>query len=112
MAITAGEADWAVELFSELGEITTRRMMGGLCLYHDGLIFAILHPSEGLLLKATGDLIAEIEAEGGTRWRYARPGRKETAMPYWSLPATAQDDPEEASRLARRALELLRAAEV
>jgi DNA transformation protein len=42
MGVAQGDIDRAIELFSGLGDITTRKMMGGLCLYHDGTIFAIL----------------------------------------------------------------------
>jgi TfoX/Sxy family transcriptional regulator of competence genes len=40
--VAQGDIDRAIELFSGLGDITTRKMMGGLCLYHEGTIFAIL----------------------------------------------------------------------
>ncbi len=43
MAVSDEEIAFAIDLFSDLGEITTRKMMGGLCLYHDGTIFAILY---------------------------------------------------------------------
>ncbi len=109
MAVSAADIAHAVELFDGVGTITTRRMMGGLCLYADGTIFAILHPDDGLMLKCKGPLIAEVEAAGGRQWTYTRPGSdRSAAMPYWSLPETALDDPEEARRLARAALAELR----
>ena len=43
MSLSAEEIAFAKELFSGLGDLTTRRMMGGLCLYHEGTIFAIVH---------------------------------------------------------------------
>lgn len=104
MSVSPEEIAFAKDLFADLGEVTTRRMMGGLCLYHVGTIFAILHPEGGIMLKGAGDFIAELEAMGCTRWTYQRPGKSETKMPYWSLPESAQDDPQEAVALARRAL--------
>jgi len=108
LSVTAEEIAFAKDLFAGLGEITTRRMMGGLCLYHEGTIFAILHPSGGLMIKGAGAFQGELEAMGCARWTYQREGKKETAMPYWELPGTALDDPEEAAALARRALAYLR----
>ncbi len=104
MGITAEEIAFAKDLFSGLGEITTRRMMGGLCLYHDGTIFAIVRPDSEILIKGAGDFIARLEAMGCTRWEYVRKTGKAGSMPYWTLPGEALDDPEEAVALAREAL--------
>ncbi|MEL7097892.1 MAG: TfoX/Sxy family protein [Pseudomonadota bacterium] len=104
MSVSSEDIAFATDLFAGLGDITTRRMMGGLCLYHDGTIFAILHPDGGLMIKGAGAFQAELEAMGVARWRYQRAGKTETAMPYWELPSHALDDPEEAVALARRAL--------
>ena len=35
MSITAEEIEFALDLFSDLGPLTTRKMMGGLCIYLD-----------------------------------------------------------------------------
>jgi DNA transformation protein len=104
MSLTAEEIAFAKELFSELGELSTRRMMGGLCLYHEGTIFAIVHGDGSIWLKGAGDFTAELEAEGCTRWTYTREGGKPTSMPYWTLPDAALDDPDVACDWARRAL--------
>ena len=105
MSVTPEEIEHAVELFSGLGEITTRKMMGGLCLYHEGTIFAILHPGGELMLKGAGAFQDVLDAEGCTRWTYQREGRDTvTAMPYWSMPDGAMDNPDEATDWARRAL--------
>lgn len=104
MSLSAEEIAFATELFSGLGQISTRRMMGGLCLYSDGTIFAIVHGDGSIWLKGAGGFVAELEAEGSTRWTYTRDGGKPTAMPYWSLPDAALDDPDLACDWARRAL--------
>jgi len=105
MSLSGEEIEFAKDLFSGLGEITTRKMMGGLCLYLDGTIFAISHPDFGMLTKGAGDFQKELNDLGLERWTYQRDGApKPTAMPYWRLPDSALDDPQEACDLARRAL--------
>lgn len=105
MSITAEEIEFAKDLFCELGPLTTRRMMGGLCLYRDGTIFAIVHSDYGVMIKGAGAFQDELDAMGLTRWTYQRPNMtKPSAMPYWCLPDSALDDPAEACDLARRAL--------
>ena len=104
MALSAEEIAFATDLFSGLGDITTRRMMGGLCLYHRGTIFALVHSDGNILIKGAGAFVDELEAMGCDRWTYTRENGKSAAMPYWTLPGAALDDPDEAVALARRAL--------
>ena len=107
MSISDADADFARELFSDLGDLTTRKMMGGLCLYHQGTIFAIVHSDGGIMIKGAGAFKDVLDAKGLKRWTYQRDGGKLTAMPYWALPGDALDDPELACDWARRALEHL-----
>ncbi len=95
--MTVSEADiaFATDLFSDLGPVTTRKMFGGICLYLDGAVFALM-TSEGVLhLKAREPLSGKLAAEGATQFHN---------MPYWSLPEAALDDPAEACSLARQTL--------
>lgn len=109
MSVSEEEIAHALELFDGLGGLTTRKMMGGLCIYHEGTIFALLMSDGQLHLKAVGAFRDVLVAEGCTRWTYEREGakRKPTAMPYWTMPEAALDDPEEAVAWARRALAYL-----
>jgi len=43
MAVSEADIAFAKELFDGLGTLTSRKMMGGLCLYSDGTIFALLY---------------------------------------------------------------------
>ena len=93
------------ELFDGFGPVSIRRMFGGKDIYHNGVIFALVLRGE-LLLKGDDDLAAEYEAAGARRWTYVgRRHGKEVAMPYWSAPESALDDPEEMTMWARRAYE-------
>ena len=104
MSLSQDDITHALELFAGLGDLSTRKMMGGLCLYHDGTIFAIIHPNGGLLIKGAGAFKVELEDMGLERWHYLRKDGSPTNMPYWHLPDSALDDPDEACELARRAL--------
>ena len=41
MAVSDGDIAFAVDLFADLGALSTRKMFGGMCLYHDGTVFAL-----------------------------------------------------------------------
>ena len=104
MAISEEEIAHALELFEGVGPLSTRKMFGGLGIYHEGQIFAVVMSDGAIRLKGKGEMIARFEALGMTQWTYQRPGQKASAMPYWGLPDSALDDPEEASALARDAI--------
>ena len=105
MSLSDADIGFALELFDGLGPLTTRKMMGGICLYRDGTIFAVMHSDASLWLKGQGEFTSFMTDEGWTRWTgTSRDGKKVTAMPYWRLPDAALDDPELACDLAQQAL--------
>ena len=104
MALSDEEIAHALELFAGVGPLTTRKMFGGLAIYSEGTIFAIVMSEGTIRLKGEGDMIERFEALGMEKWVYQRPGQKPSSMPYWTLPDSALDDPDEASALAREAL--------
>ena len=98
MAVADADIAFAIDLFSDLGHLTTRKMFGGMCLYHDGIVFALLNSEGRLYLKVKGPLAKTFAADGADQFHN---------MPYWSLPEAALDDPQEACTLARRTLATL-----
>jgi DNA transformation protein len=98
MSVADADIAFATDLFSELGNLTTRKMFGGMCLYHDGTVFALLNSEGRLYLKVKGTLADEFASGGADQFHN---------MPYWSLPEAALDDPQEACTLARRTLAML-----
>ena len=103
MSVTDSEIAFVHELFDGLGAITHRKMMGGLSIYCDGQILAILSSGGRLYLKAAGAFAAEMAAEGAVRFEM-EDGR---GMNYWTLPEAALDDPDVACDWGRRALAAL-----
>ncbi|MCF6113978.1 TfoX/Sxy family protein [Mesorhizobium muleiense] len=93
------------ELFESLGPVSIRKMFGGKGIYFDGVIVAIVVRGE-LMLKADAESAPEFEAAGCRQWTYtgSRHG-KLVSMPYWSVPDSAFDDPDEMAVWARRAYE-------
>ncbi len=96
MSVDDSDIAFAVDLFSNLGGLSTRKMFGGMCLYHDGTVFALLSSDGRLYLKTRdpGTLYGTATAQFHN-------------MPYWSLPEAALDDPDHACTLAQNALAAL-----
>jgi DNA transformation protein len=99
------ENDAIADLFSGLGPVSIRRLFGGKGIYFDGIIVAIVLRGE-LMLKADAVSAPDFEAAGARQWTYtgSRHG-KLVAMPYWTVPDSAVDDPEELAIWARKAHE-------
>ncbi len=92
------------EVFAGLGAVAIKRMFGGKGVYYKGIIIAIEYDGE-LLLKGDAVTAPEFEAAGAVRWVYdGRPGRT-VNMPYWSIPATAFDDPDNMGKWVKLAYE-------
>ena len=109
MSLSEADIAFAKELFSALPNQTTRKMFGGLGIYSDGDIFALMMSDSRLMLKATGGPFAEKLADvGAEKWTYTRKDGNPSSMPYWTLPEAALDDPELATALANEALAALR----
>ena len=96
------------DLFQELGPIHVRKMFGGMGLYCGGEIFGIEAKGD-IYLKTDATNRAAFEEAGSRPFTYEK-GGKATPMSYWLLPATAVDEPSEAARWGRIALEATRRA--
>ena len=97
--------DAIADLFAGFGPVSIRRMFGGKGIYHDGLIFA-LEVGGGILLKADATTSPDFAAAGSRQWVYEGQARKgPVAMPYWTIPDSAVDDPDEMATWARKAFE-------
>lgn len=90
------------EVFSGLGDVTIRKMFGGKGIYRDGLIVGVEVRGE-ILLKADAVSAPDFEAAGARRWTDA--GGRPVNMPYWTIPESAVDDPDELAVWTRKAFE-------
>jgi len=104
VAVSPATRAFVLELFEDAGAITLRAMMGGLAVYGDGRIFALVSSDDRVWLKASGALAQHLAAEGSEQFAYTRRGGVTARMGYWSLPEPALDDREAACDWARRSL--------
>ena len=74
MAVSEEQIAHALELLDGVGPMTTRKMFGGLGIYADGKIFAILMSDGVLKLKGAGPMAHTFHTEGWERWTYQRDG--------------------------------------
>ena len=97
------DRDFLIDLFSDFGPVTIRRMFSGYGISADGTNFALALRG-GLYLRADAQTIARFEAEGSKPFHYQTRTKTVTVASYWQLPERLYDDPEELTGWARAAL--------
>jgi DNA transformation protein len=97
------DRDFLIDLFSDFGPVTIRRMFSGFGISADGINFALALRS-GLYFRADEATISQFEAEGSKPFQYQTRARTVTVNSYWELPARLFDEPEELTDWARAAL--------
>lgn len=93
MSVSEGDIAFATDLFAPLGAVTSRKMFGGICLYHDGTVFA--------LVSSAGQIYLKTKDPKGL---FGEKPDQFHNMPYYALPDALLDTPEEACAAARNAL--------
>ena len=97
------DREFLIDLFSDFGPVTIRRMFSGYGISADGTNFALALRA-GLYFRADEVTIAQYEAEGSKPFQYQTRAKTVTVNSYWQLPARLFDDTEELSAWAKAAL--------
>jgi DNA transformation protein len=97
------DRDFLIDLFSDFGPVTIRRMFSGFGISANGTNFALALRG-GLYLRADEQTIARFETEGSKPFQYQTRTKTVTVGSYWQLPERLYDDPEELTGWARAAL--------
>ncbi|MDQ0462910.1 DNA transformation protein [Caulobacter ginsengisoli] len=104
MAVSEAIKGQARELFSDLGEVAIKLMFGGAGLYIDGMMFGLI-AGEVVHLKVDDETEAAFIEAGSAPFIFLMRDGRQAPLRYWRLPDVAADDPEEAARWGRLALD-------
>ena len=63
MSISDADIAFVKDHFAGVGTLSTRKMFGGLSIYADGVIFALIISTGALMIKVTGALTNDLAAE-------------------------------------------------
>ncbi|PHS27280.1 MAG: transcriptional regulator [Robiginitomaculum sp.] len=106
MAVSSQFKAFVCDLLSDLGEVSARPMFGGVGLYCEEVMFALIS-NEVLYLKADDKLKADL-AEAGSGPFMVDFGKGDEPKPmngYWEMPQSAMDDMDEACQWGQKALD-------
>jgi DNA transformation protein and related proteins len=101
MAVSEEYLDYVVDQLSCIGEVTAKKMFGGIGLYHDGFFFGLI-AGDVLYFKVDDETRADYAAAG------ARPfqpyGEESYSMSYYEVPVDVLEDVDQLRRWARGAV--------
>lgn len=95
--------EFVKEIFQPFGIVTARKMFSGYGLYYDSIMFGLI-ADEVLYLKVDNTTVPWFEAKGLTPFTYHRED-KVVKMSYYLAPEEIYDEPAEAVRWAKLAVE-------
>ena len=95
------DPDYLTDLFDPFGPVNPRRMFGGLGVFHNGVMIALVADGQ-LFMKVDDQTVSLFEDAGSSPFVYSGKG-KPVQMSYWSLPEDAYDDPDMMREWAERA---------
>ena len=104
---SAGFETFVLDQLAGLGDVTSKKMFGGVGIYCGGVFFAIIARDE-LYLKADDSTRSAFEAAGSRPFK-PYPNRAGT-MQYYSVPVDVLESAPELARRARKALAVARKA--
>ena len=105
------DREFLIDLFSDFGPVTIRKMFSGHGISADGINFA-LSLRAGLFFRADEVTIPDFEAEGSKPFQYSTRAKTVLVNSYWELPARLFDDSEDFVQWARAALAAAQRAKV
>ena len=107
MAVSPGFVNFVVEQLEGCGDITTRRMFGGMGIYAGDVFFAIID-GDILYLKTDATTRPDFEREGSEPFRPY--GDERGSMHYFSVPVSVLEDAAALCAWARKAIAVAAAA--
>jgi DNA transformation protein len=97
------DRDYLIDLFSEFGPISLRKMFSGFGITADGVNFAMALRA-GIIFRVDELTIPRYDAEGAKPFQYDTRKKTVVVNSYRHLPERLYDDPEELAEWAREAV--------
>jgi DNA transformation protein and related proteins len=109
MTVSADYLAYAVDQLTQCTEVRTRRMFGGIGIYHDDTFFALIDDDQ-LYFKVDDSTRAEFIARGSEPFRPVGANSKIVTLGYYTLPPEVLEDVDELKAWTIKAIAVARAA--
>jgi DNA transformation protein len=102
MAVSDDYLQYVLEQLADLGQVTTRRMFGGVGLYQEERFFGFI-AGDTLYFKVNDSNRPDYETRGMSRFRPFA-DKPHLSLTYYEVPADTLEDAEECSLWARKSV--------
>jgi DNA transformation protein len=102
MAVSESFLSYVMDQLTDFGDFQTKKMFGGVGIYHEGLMFALVG-NEKFCLKADDSNRADFEAYG---MRAFLSDENTKGLPYWEVPVEIMEDREVLADWAHKAYQV------
>jgi DNA transformation protein len=109
MTVSADYLVYAVDQLTQGTEVRTRRMFGGIGIYHEDTFFALIDDDQ-LYFKVDDSTRAEFIARGSQPFRPVGANSKIVTLGYYTLPPEVLEDVDELKAWTLKAIAVARAA--
>lgn len=103
MPVSKSYLDFVLESVREAGDVEPRRMFGGVGLYTDNVIFALILDDQ-LYFKVNERTAERYEDAGAEPFLYTNKNGRTVSMPYYRAPEFLFDEPDEMADWVREAM--------
>jgi DNA transformation protein and related proteins len=102
VTVSADYLQYVLDQLAQLGEVSARRMFGGVGLYHEEFFFGLI-AEDTLYLRVDDSNREDYTARAAAAFR-PYPDRPEVSMSYFEAPAEVLEDARQLSEWARRSV--------
>jgi DNA transformation protein and related proteins len=102
MAVSEQYLDYVVDQLACIGEVTSKRMFGGVGLYYDGLFFGLI-ADDNLFFKVDDQNRPDYESAGAKPFQPYGDGSY--SMSYYEVPVDVLEDADQLRKWAKAAVE-------
>ncbi len=93
------------DIFANIQQVTSRRMMGGWCIYVQSIPISIIVDDNWYIKTKDNTLIQELVSHGSQKFEYTRKNGKIITMAYWVIPEDLLDQREYLETIIERVLD-------
>lgn len=110
MSVSPGFRDFLADQMTGFGPVTIKRMFGGLGLFREGLMFALV-VDDVLYLKSNSETAKDFGAENLASFAYATKNGQRTPTSYRRAPERCLDDVDEMANWCAKAYAVARSSQ-
>ena len=104
MAVPEEYIDYIMDQLKAVGDVSPRKMFGGVGIFKQGKMFGMLNSKGAFLLKVDDSNIQDYISRGMSPFTHDK--NKTSKMPYYEVPLEVIEDPEQLKDWSEKSIEI------